>query len=368
MLGGMGKLEVLALDRNSLSVPIPGELGSLDAFARLSLNRNNLDGSIPDDLRNLESLGILGIARSANLSGELPAWLGDLENLTRISLHDTDLSGPLPAELGDLSNLVRLAVQNTDLTGQLPSSFTGLTALKQFYFDGDELCAASSDAFQAWYGAIEDADPGDAGIKFYGGPLSVTIGDVEGDDDIINIVEESDGVTITGTATAGIEVTLSAGGNAVGGTIADSDTGAWSVTVPEGSIAEGNASVTATVTRDGESKEATYHFKLDLTAPTLLSATLSGSGRSIRLTFSEAVDSSAGYGAFSVLVDGVEASRVSGILPQSNSDNAQVYLSLADALQEGAVTLEYNPSATNNNSWRDEVGNPFTAGTYSVSR
>ena len=367
LLGGMDKLEVLALDRNSLSGSIPGELGSLDALTRLSLNRNNLVGPIPDDLSNLESLGILGIARNANLSGEIPSWLGDLESMTRISLHDTGLSGPLPAELGGLSSLERLAVQNTNLTGKLPSSFTGLTGLKQFYFDGDELCVPSSDAFQSWYDAIEDADPGEAGTKFCGGPLSVSIDDLEGDDDIINIAEESDGVTFTGTATAGIDVALSAGGNAVGSTVADADAGAWSVTVPAGNISDGDASVTATVTRDGESKEATYNFKADLTAPTLLSATLSGSSRGIRLTFSEAVDSSAGYGAFSVLVDGDEASRVSG-MTQSNGDNAQVYLALADALQEGAVTLEYNPSATNDNSWRDEAGNPFPAGTYSVSR
>ena len=364
LLGGMNKLEVLALDGNNLSGPIPEQLGSLDALARLSLNRNNLDGSIPDDLSNLESLGILGIARNANLSGEIPAWLGDLENLTRISLHDTGLSGPLPDELGGLSSLERLAVQNTNLSGRLPSSFTGLTALKQFYFDGADHCVPSDSAFSDWYEAIEDANPGEDGTKFCGGPLRVTIEDVEGDDDIINIAEESDGVTFTGTATAGVSVSLNAGGSA----IADSDTGAWSATVPAGSISEGDATVKATVTRDGESKEATYYFKVDLTSPSLLSATLSGSGHGIYLTFSETIDFSAGYGAFSVLVDGIEASRVSGILDRSNGDIAQVYLALAAALQEGAVTLEYNPSANNANSWRDEAGNPFPAGTYSVSR
>ena len=364
LLGGMDKLEVLALDGNNLSGLIPEQLGSLDALARLSLNRNNLEGSIPDDLRNLESLSILGIARNANLGGEIPAWLGDPENLTRISLHDTALSGPLPAELGGLSSLERLAVQNTNLSGRLPSSFTGLTALKQFYFDGADHCVPSDSAFSDWYEAIEDANPGEAGTTFCGGPLRVTVEDVEGDDDIINIAEESDGVTFTGTATPGVSVSLNAGGSA----IADPDTGAWSATVPAGSITEGDATVTGTVTRNGESKEATYHFKVDLTSPSLLSATLSGSGRGIYLTFSETVDFSAGYGVFSVLVDGNEASRVSGILDRSNGDIAQVYLTLAAALQEGSVTLEYNPSANNDNSWRDEAGNPFPAGTYSVSR
>ena len=39
------------------------------------------------------------------LSGEIPAELGDLASLQRLSLHGNELSGEIPAELGDLASL-----------------------------------------------------------------------------------------------------------------------------------------------------------------------------------------------------------------------------------------------------------------------
>ena len=39
------------------------------------------------------------------MSGEIPAELGSLSNLERLSLGNNDLSGEIPAELGSLSNL-----------------------------------------------------------------------------------------------------------------------------------------------------------------------------------------------------------------------------------------------------------------------
>ena len=39
------------------------------------------------------------------LSGPIPAELGQLTNLERLSLSDNQLSGPIPAELGQLTSL-----------------------------------------------------------------------------------------------------------------------------------------------------------------------------------------------------------------------------------------------------------------------
>ena len=39
------------------------------------------------------------------MSGEIPAELGSLSNLSRLNLLNNDLSGEIPAELGSLSNL-----------------------------------------------------------------------------------------------------------------------------------------------------------------------------------------------------------------------------------------------------------------------
>ena len=55
-----------------------------------------------------------------DLSGEIPAWLGSLSNLTHLILTDNDLSGEIPPELGSLSNLSYMFLQNSDLSGCVP--------------------------------------------------------------------------------------------------------------------------------------------------------------------------------------------------------------------------------------------------------
>ncbi|MDE2687044.1 MAG: hypothetical protein OXI16_06030 [Chloroflexota bacterium] len=37
---------------------------------------------------------------------------------------------------------------------------TKMTTLKQFYFDGTDLCVPTDDDFQAWLAGVEDKDDG----------------------------------------------------------------------------------------------------------------------------------------------------------------------------------------------------------------
>ena len=62
---------------------------------------------------------------SMKLSGEIPAELGSLSNLTELSLDGNDLSGELPPWLGSLSNLELLWLTDNDLSGCVPSSLQG---------------------------------------------------------------------------------------------------------------------------------------------------------------------------------------------------------------------------------------------------
>ena len=77
---------------NGLSGEIPAELGSLSNLIRLSLGGNALSGEIPPELGNLSNLIKLGLV-SNDLSGEIPAWLGSLSNLIDLSLSHNKLSG-----------------------------------------------------------------------------------------------------------------------------------------------------------------------------------------------------------------------------------------------------------------------------------
>ena len=57
------------------------------------------------------------------LTGPIPAQLGDLANLEELYLSNNQLSGAIPAELGALSMLRSLYIQNNPLlTGCIPAA------------------------------------------------------------------------------------------------------------------------------------------------------------------------------------------------------------------------------------------------------
>ena len=60
------------------------------------------------------------------LTGEIPAELGQLSNLESLHLQHNRLTGPIPAELGQLSNLVEFSFRGNRLTGPVPAELRHL--------------------------------------------------------------------------------------------------------------------------------------------------------------------------------------------------------------------------------------------------
>ena len=77
-----------------------------DSVIILSLVYNNLSGIIPAQLGDLTNLRILRLADN-QLSGSIPATLNNLTNLSSLFLADNQLTGSIPPELGNLTNLRR---------------------------------------------------------------------------------------------------------------------------------------------------------------------------------------------------------------------------------------------------------------------
>jgi len=121
-------LQILQLDNNNLSGTIPASLGNLSQLQRLSFFLNQLTGNIPAALGNLLNLQSLNLDFN-QLTGSIPPGLGNLSQLHYLSLSHNQLSGSIPASLGKLSNLLSLVLNYNQLTGNIPDSLSLLLNL-----------------------------------------------------------------------------------------------------------------------------------------------------------------------------------------------------------------------------------------------
>ena len=74
-----------------------------------------------------------------NLSGALPARIGDLTELKELALNNNVLTGSIPSEIGNLTKLQELTLHVNQLSGPLPAEMSALTGLKILHLDGNKL-------------------------------------------------------------------------------------------------------------------------------------------------------------------------------------------------------------------------------------
>jgi len=133
-----GHVEKLDLSYNQLSGTIPAELGQLSYLENLTLTDNQLSGTIPPELGQLSNLRKLTMHYN-QLSGTIPPELGQLSNLESLWLADNQLSGTIPPELGQLSNLESLWLTVNELSGTIPPELGNLRRLQALYLYGNKL-------------------------------------------------------------------------------------------------------------------------------------------------------------------------------------------------------------------------------------
>ena len=120
-----------------LAGSIPDSFNTLVALQRLTLRNGNLTGGIPDlsALDNLEWL----VLQDNNLSGSLPATLGDMDSLDYLYLKNNNFSGDIPDELAGVTTLRRVDLRSNDLTGGIPAGFGSITRLRYLMLSGNML-------------------------------------------------------------------------------------------------------------------------------------------------------------------------------------------------------------------------------------
>lgn len=117
-----GKITQLNLNGFGLTGQLPASIGSLTDLTRLNIGSNkNLTGSLPSTIGNLENLEAL-MAVTTGLEGELPKEMGNLKKLTNLQLNNNNISGTIPEEWGGMEALKNFGMFNTNISSPLPES------------------------------------------------------------------------------------------------------------------------------------------------------------------------------------------------------------------------------------------------------
>ncbi|MCY4400225.1 MAG: M66 family metalloprotease [Gemmatimonadetes bacterium] len=133
-----GFVTELSLAENNLTGTLPAQLGDLVHLKRLVLDNNELTGRIPPDLGDLSELTMLDLSWNA-LAGSIPSELGMLARLDTLDLFSNELSGTIPPSLADLGALRRFTVGWNQLSGPIPGGLGNLAHVTYMNFSRNEL-------------------------------------------------------------------------------------------------------------------------------------------------------------------------------------------------------------------------------------
>lgn len=132
------RVRSIRLDYNNITGILPASLGNLDSLTYLNLSHNPVSGSIPAELGDLSILHDLYF-NNDQLSGSIPAEFGNLSKLQYLRLDSNELSGSIPAQLGNLTNLQYLVLDTNQLSGSIPPALGNLTNLLELTLYNNQL-------------------------------------------------------------------------------------------------------------------------------------------------------------------------------------------------------------------------------------
>ncbi|KAD4179678.1 hypothetical protein E3N88_28269 [Mikania micrantha] len=105
----------------------------------INLTNILLIGELPGDIAQFTELRVLDLSFNKELTGSLTSQIGNLKNLTSLSLNSCGFTGPIPVTIGNLENLLSLSLKSNDFTGPIPASIGSLSKLYWLDLTGNKL-------------------------------------------------------------------------------------------------------------------------------------------------------------------------------------------------------------------------------------
>ncbi|KAL5991719.1 hypothetical protein ACLOJK_012630 [Asimina triloba] len=153
-LGNLTRLNELSLNDNQLTGSIPSSLANCRGLQTLELSGNKLEGSIPGDIFDFPSLSKALNLSHNSLSGPLPAEIGRLQAVNTIDISSNRLSGRIPATIGNCRSLVYLDMAANSFEGSIPSAIGDLRGLERIDLSSNNLSGAIPPSLES-LGALE---------------------------------------------------------------------------------------------------------------------------------------------------------------------------------------------------------------------
>jgi Leucine-rich repeat (LRR) protein len=128
----------LTLELDELTGSLPASIGNLTELTYLDFYHNNLTGNLPASIGNLTKLTQLHLEVNF-FTGSIPSSFGNLVNVIYYYLNNNELSGSIPDSFGNLSSVVLLYLDDNQLSGSIPSSIGNLINLSGLYLYNNKL-------------------------------------------------------------------------------------------------------------------------------------------------------------------------------------------------------------------------------------